>query len=110
MCSSLLTCAAGMSEYPLFLQPSWFLPSNASALRGRIRALCLNYFVDQVSPSPVPAATAADATPEMAPSASVCLSTRSAPQRSMRSILQAHNHRRPGYRQVHIWLIVPSCW
>jgi hypothetical protein len=47
-------CAAGLSRYPLYLQPNWFLASNASALRGRTRALCLELFEGQVSPRPLP--------------------------------------------------------
>lgn len=39
---------AGLSEYPLFLQPHWFQPANASALRGHIRAQLLDLFRQQV--------------------------------------------------------------
>ena len=41
-----------MSDYPLYLQLRWFLPSNASALRGHIRAICLSNFIEQVTPRP----------------------------------------------------------
>ena len=39
---------AGLSEYPLFLQPAWFPCANASALRLHIRTLLLDLFCQQV--------------------------------------------------------------
>ena len=40
---------AGLSLYPLFLSEHWFEPSNASALRGKLRALILELFLDQAA-------------------------------------------------------------
>lgn len=37
-----------LSEWPLYLTPDWFEPSNASALRGHLRAMCLELFIEQV--------------------------------------------------------------
>lgn len=43
-----LTELEGFSTYPLFCQQQWFFPGNASALRGHIRNVLLQLFMEQV--------------------------------------------------------------